>query len=73
MQYNISLILSINSTIRDAACEIIDIQDPSLQTKAVMCDRDDEVNIAQFHPLPGHGVVYGTKRGKIRTFARAIA
>jgi len=58
---------------RDAACEIIDIQDPSLQTKAVMCDRDDEVNIAQFHPLPGHGVVYGTKRGKIRTFARAIA
>jgi hypothetical protein len=44
-----------------------------LSTKAVMCDPDDEVNIAQFHPIPGHGIIYGTKRGKIRTFSRCVA
>jgi activator-of-BECN1-regulated-autophagy protein 1 len=44
-----------------------------LSTKAVMCDPDDEVNIAQFHPIPGHGIIYGTKRGKIRTFSRSVA
>jgi hypothetical protein len=36
-----------------------------------MCDQDDEVNIAQFHALPGQGIVYGTKRGKIRSFMHA--
>ena len=30
-----------------------------------------QVNIAQFHPYPGHGIVYGTKRGKIRSFSKA--
>lgn len=29
-----------------------------------------QVNIAQFHPFAGHGIVYGTKRGKIRTFSK---
>ena len=56
---------------RHAACEIIDLHDPEFKTKAVMCDSDDEVNIAQYHPVAGHGIVYGTKRGKIRTFTRS--
>ncbi len=28
---------------------------------------DDEVNVAAFHPVPGAGVVYGTKEGKLRS------
>lgn len=28
-----------------------------------------QVNIAQFHPVPGSGVLYGTKRGKVRVFS----
>ncbi len=26
---------------------------------------NDDVNIALFHPSPGHGLVYGTKQGKL--------
>ncbi|OQR97307.1 hypothetical protein THRCLA_07020 [Thraustotheca clavata] len=26
----------------------------------------DDVNIALFHPLPGHGFIYGTKQGRLR-------
>jgi hypothetical protein len=29
------------------------------------------VNVAQFHPFPGHGIVYGTKRGKVRKFSKS--
>jgi hypothetical protein len=29
-----------------------------------------QVNIAQFHPFPGVGLVYGTKRGRVRVFRR---
>jgi hypothetical protein len=25
------------------------------------------VNVAAFHPVPGAGIVYGTKEGKLRT------
>ena len=28
---------------------------------------DDEVNVATFHPVPGAGIVYGTKEGKLRS------
>ena len=28
---------------------------------------DDEVNVAAFHPVPGVGIVYGTKEGKLRS------
>ena len=28
------------------------------------------MNIAQFHPIPGSGIVYGTKRGKVKVFHR---
>jgi len=28
---------------------------------------DDEVNVAAFHPVPGAGIVYGTKEGKLRS------
>ncbi len=30
-----------------------------------------QVNVAQFHPLSGNGVVYGTKKGRVRVFAKA--
>jgi hypothetical protein len=32
---------------------------------------NSQVNIAQFHPFPGQGIVYGTKRGKVRTFSKS--
>jgi hypothetical protein len=41
-----------------------------MKQETLFRDRDDEVNIAQFFPVPGHGLLYGTKRGKIRTFLR---
>lgn len=37
-----------------------------------MEDDVDEVNIAFFHNLPSYGVVYGTKRGKVRVFTRDV-
>lgn len=37
-----------------------------------MEDDVDEVNIAHFHSLPGNGVVYGTKRGRVRKFGRSV-
>jgi hypothetical protein len=30
-----------------------------------------QVNVAQFHPFAGRGIVYGTKRGKVRTFSKS--
>ena len=50
------------------ACEVIDLG--SMATVCVLADHEDEVNIAQFHPLPGNGVLYGTKKGKIRKYQR---
>eukprot|EP00598_Pedospumella_elongata_P002972 CAMPEP_0184985292 /NCGR_PEP_ID=MMETSP1098-20130426/14038_1 /TAXON_ID=89044 /ORGANISM="Spumella elongata, Strain CCAP 955/1" /LENGTH=821 /DNA_ID=CAMNT_0027509371 /DNA_START=100 /DNA_END=2565 /DNA_ORIENTATION=+ len=56
---------------RHAACEVVSVHEEHMPSVTVMSDFEDEVNIAQFHPMPGHGVVYGTKRGKIRTFGKA--
>lgn len=56
------------SIYRIAACEILSAQHSSLPTVKVVEDVEDEVNIAQFHPMPGYGLVYGTKRGKTRAF-----
>lgn len=53
------------------ASEIVSLQDGDLRMAAVMTDELDEVNIAQFHPLPGGGIIYGTKRGRVRVFKRA--
>ena len=52
------------------ACEVIDIMDRNIKTVSIMADTEDEVNIAQFHPTPGSGILYGTKRGKVRVFQR---
>lgn len=52
------------------ACEVIDIMDKKIKTVSIMADTEDEVNIAQFHPTPGSGILYGTKRGKVRVFQR---
>jgi hypothetical protein len=31
-----------------------------------MISRDDEVNVAAWHPCPGQGITYGTKAGRVR-------
>eukprot|EP00882_Tetradesmus_deserticola_P020860 GHRQ01022546.1.p1 GENE.GHRQ01022546.1~~GHRQ01022546.1.p1 ORF type:complete len:134 (+),score=64.32 GHRQ01022546.1:541-942(+) len=31
-----------------------------------MVSREDEVNVAAWHPCPGQGITYGTKSGKVR-------
>mmetsp|Transcript_22029 Transcript_22029/g.32108 ORF Transcript_22029/g.32108 Transcript_22029/m.32108 type:complete len:522 (+) Transcript_22029:222-1787(+) len=48
------------------ACEIMDLE--TMTSRCVMTDEVDEVNIAQFHPVPGCGILYGTKRGRVRVF-----
>jgi WD40 repeat protein len=53
------------------ASEVISLRGGDLGMAAVMTDEVDEVNIAQFHPLPGGGLIYGTKRGRVRVFKRA--
>lgn len=40
---------------------------PSVRPSVPACF---QVNIAQFHPIPGNGIVYGTKRGKVKVFYR---
>lgn len=54
-----------------AACEVLSLQDPALAPVLVIEDFEDEVNIAQFHPVAAQGLVYGTKRGRTRVFVRA--
>ncbi len=49
-----------------AACEIFDLE--IMKSFMIMSDAEDEVNIAQFHPDPGKGLLYGTKKGKVRAF-----
>lgn len=44
---------------------------PALSAKTLQLVRalpslDDEVNVATFHPVPGVGIVYGTKEGRLR-------
>lgn len=38
----------------------------NLQLVRVLPSLDDEVNVAAFHPVPGAGLVYGTKEGRLR-------
>eukprot|EP00798_Chlamydomonas_sp_ICE-L_P025993 gene25993-11683_t len=46
--------------------EVYSTKDMSLVR--VLPSLTDEVNVACFHPLPGGGLVYGTKEGKLRIF-----
>ncbi len=55
-----------------AVCEIVNLMSDDLESVCVVADEEDEVNIAQFHPTPGMGVVYGTKRGKVRIITRSF-
>jgi hypothetical protein len=32
---------------------------------------EDDVNIAVFHPLVGHGFLYGTKQGRLRAASKS--
>jgi activator-of-BECN1-regulated-autophagy protein 1 len=36
---------------------------------ATMLSREDDVNIARFHPDSGVGFVYGTKQGRVRVLS----
>lgn len=49
---------------------MIDVR--SMRVTVGLCDREDEVNIALFHPDAGQGIVYGTKVGKVRKFQRLV-
>eukprot|EP00597_Dinobryon_sp_UTEXLB2267_P010278 CAMPEP_0170101732 /NCGR_PEP_ID=MMETSP0020_2-20130122/2435_1 /TAXON_ID=98059 /ORGANISM="Dinobryon sp., Strain UTEXLB2267" /LENGTH=780 /DNA_ID=CAMNT_0010324887 /DNA_START=325 /DNA_END=2666 /DNA_ORIENTATION=- len=50
---------------KNVACEVVSLrQSTNLRTVATMSDKEDEVNVAQFHPRAGGGIVYGTKKGK---------
>lgn len=53
----------------DVACEIIDLS--NMLTTCILTDDEDEVNIAQFHPIAGNGILYGTKKGRIRKYQRS--
>lgn len=55
------------------ACEVVDSLTPGLDSVAFFTHPDDEVNVSVFHPLPGLGLVYGTKTGKLRVFQRAFS
>lgn len=37
----------------------------SLPSTAIINDVQDEVNIARFLPVPGTGIIYGTRKGKL--------
>lgn len=39
---------------------------PDLRLVRVLPSAEDEVNAACFHPLPGGGLAYGTKEGRLR-------
>ena len=39
---------------------------PSLGLVETYASAEDEVNVAIFHPVPGHGVAYGTKEGRLQ-------
>jgi hypothetical protein len=39
---------------------------PDLTLVRQMISRDDEVNVAAWHPSPGQGITYGTKAGRVR-------
>lgn len=61
---------------QNVACEVVRFSNEgsygfskdSLRTVAIIANTEDEVNIAQFHAIPGLGIVYGTKQGKVRIY-----
>jgi hypothetical protein len=55
------------------ACEVVDTLSSGLESVAYFTHPEDEVNVSIFHPLPGLGLVYGTKTGKLRVFRRAFS
>lgn len=40
-----------------------------MHTIATLTSTRDDVNIARFHPVSGHGFVYGTKQGRVRVLS----
>lgn len=52
------------------SCEAMDVTHPDMVSVNVISDHEDEVNIAQFHPVAGLGLLYGTKKGRVRVFKR---
>lgn len=68
--------------LQNVACEVIRFSDDgeggrthtgdSLKTVAIIANAEDEVNIAQFHAIPGAGIIYGTKQGKVRIYRHRL-
>ena len=52
------------------ASEVLCVDKPNLPAVKILSNDEDEVNIAQFHPNAGYGLLYGTKRGKVKVFRR---
>ena len=52
-------------------CEIIRTTS-TLPTIVTFTDEVDEVNNCSFNPIPGQGIVYGTKRGAIKMLLKKI-
>ena len=40
-------------------------QTSNMQVVRMARSHDDDVNIAVFHPVAGHGFIYGTKQGRM--------
>jgi hypothetical protein len=58
---------------RDITCEILQWNKCGYEmgTAGSILNTDDEVNIAQWHSVPGTGIVYGTKRGIVKVCLQA--
>ena len=56
----------IGHPLEDVACEVVRLE--NMESVYAMQDDRDEVNIAQFHPDPGKGLLYGTKTGGLVKF-----
>ncbi len=50
----------------NVACEIFNLYD--MRSYYTVSDTIDEINVALFHNIPGNGIIYGTKRGKVKSF-----
>jgi len=49
--------------------EVFSLNDDAISLVGVLPSGEDEINAAAFHPLPGGGLAYGTKEGKLRMLA----
>ena len=56
---------------KHVATELLNIR--NMTCIGLMESETDEVNIAQFHPDSGKGLMYGTKKGRVRKFVKKVS